>query len=103
MYVGMLLALFGTLLLSLESIFIKFSYAQGLDANAVLVLQMAIAVPFYIIILVYLFFKRKQHYDTPALSNKILLQVLEFGCLGYYLPSRLDLMGLQYITASSNV
>lgn len=99
MYIGMLLALFGTLLFSLKSIFIKFAYAQGLDANTVLVLRMAIAVPFYIIILGYLLSKRKNNDAVPDLSNKILLQVLGLGFLGYYLASLLDLMGLEYISA----
>lgn len=94
MYIGMLLAFFGTLLFSLKSIFIKFAYAQGLDANTVLVLRMAIAVPFYIIILGYLLSKRKNNDAVPDLSNKILLQVLGLGFLGYYLASLLDLMGL---------
>jgi len=99
MHVGMLLALFGTLLFSLKSIFIKFAYAQGLDANTVLVFRMAISVPFYIVILGYLLFKRKNNQHAPALSNTILLQVLGVGFLGYYLASLLDLMGLEYITA----
>jgi len=99
MHVGMLLALFGTLLFSLKSIFIKFAYAQGLDANTVLVFRMAISVPFYIVILGYLLFKRNNNQHAPALSNTILLQVLGVGFLGYYLASLLDLMGLEYITA----
>lgn len=99
MHTGMLLALFGTLLFSLKSIFIKFAYAQGLDANVVLVFRMAIAVPFYITILAYLLIKRKQQQHPPALSYNVLLQVLGLGFLGYYLSSLLDLMGLEYITA----
>lgn len=99
MHTGMLLALFGTLLFSLKSIFIKFAYAQGLDANVVLVLRMAISVPFYIAILTYLLIKRKQQPHPVTLSNKLLLQVLGLGFLGYYLSSLLDLMGLEYITA----
>ena len=99
MHIGMLLALFGTLLFSLKSIFIKFAYAQGLDANAVLVFRMAIAVPFYIVILSYLLIKRRQQPDAPTLSNQVLLQVLGLGFLGYYLSSLLDLMGLEYISA----
>ena len=99
MHVGMLLALFGTLLFSLKSIFIKFAYAHGLDANAVLVFRMALAVPFYIVILSYLLFKRKNQQDVPPLSKVLLLQVLGLGFLGYYLASLLDLLGLEYITA----
>jgi drug/metabolite transporter (DMT)-like permease len=99
MKIGMLLALFGTLLFSLKSIFIKFAYIQGLDANAVLVLRMAIAVPFYIVILFYLLFKRKDKPNIMPISKPIILQVLGLGFLGYYLSSLLDLMGLEYISA----
>tara|TARA_R110001583_G_scaffold9945_4_gene46295 strand:+ start:629 stop:1519 length:891 start_codon:yes stop_codon:yes gene_type:complete len=99
MKVGMLLALFGTLLFSLKSIFIKFAYAQGLDANSVLVLRMAIAVPFYIVILIFLFYKRKNVPSNSPISKKIILQVFGLGFLGYYLSSLLDLMGLEYISA----
>jgi len=99
MYTGMLLALFGTLLFSLKSIFIKFAYAQGLDANVVLVFRMAIAVPFYIAILTCLLINRKHQQAPTVLSSKVLIQVLGLGFLGYYLSSLLDLMGLEYITA----
>ncbi|PKF61738.1 EamA/RhaT family transporter [Psychromonas sp. psych-6C06] len=99
MYIGMLLALFGTLLFSLKSIFIKFAYAQGLDANTVLVFRMAISVPFYLVILSYLMIKRKQQSYAVPLSSMLLLKVLGLGFLGYYLSSLLDLMGLEYISA----
>ena len=99
MHIGMLLALFGTLLFSLKSIFIKLAYAQGLNADVVLVFRMALAVPFYVVILVYLLFKRKNKQRISPLSNKLLLQVLGLGFLGYYLASLLDLLGLEYITA----
>lgn len=98
MKVGMLLALFGTLLFSLKSIFIKFAYTQGLDADTVLVLRMAIAVPFYIVILIYLLVKQKGE-NIPTISKPVILQVLGLGFLGYYLSSLLDLMGLEYISA----
>ncbi|WP_413700166.1 DMT family transporter [Psychromonas sp. KJ10-10] len=98
MYVGMFLALLGTLLFSLKSIFIKFAYAQGLDANSVLVLRMAIAVPFYVVILIYLLVKQKGE-AVAVISKPITLQVLGLGFLGYYLSSLLDLMGLEYISA----
>jgi len=41
--IGFILALLGTLLFSLKSIFIKFLYQKGLDADTVLVLRMALA------------------------------------------------------------
>ena len=98
MHFGVFLALTGTLLFSLKSIFIKYAYAQGLDADSVLVLRMAISVPFYLFILAHLLIKRQKQ-AAPALSNAILLQVLGLGFLGYYLSSLLDLKGLEYISA----
>ena len=81
----------------LKSIFIKLAYAQGLDANIVLMLRMAIALPIYLTILVYFFYKK----DTPkALSQKMLIQIIGLGFIGYFLASLLDLKGLEYISAS---
>jgi len=51
---GFLLAIIGTLLFSLKSIFIKFLYIEGLDADSVLVLRMALSLPIYIGILIWL-------------------------------------------------
>ena len=41
----------GTLLFSLKSIFIKLLYQEGLEADAVLVLRMLIALPLYLMML----------------------------------------------------
>ena len=94
--VGFLLAIFGTLLFSLKSIFIKFLYQQGLDANAVLVLRMALALPIYVLILLWLL-----RYSSKPTSLKFgtLRAILLLGFLGYYLASLLDLMGLELISA----
>lgn len=98
MRLGIFLALIGTLLFSLKSIFIKYAYAQGLDADSVLVLRMLISVPFYLFILLYLLKKREKKI-VPALSYPLLLQIFVLGFLGYYLSSLLDLKGLEYISA----
>lgn len=98
MRLGIFLALIGTLLFSLKSIFIKYAYAQGLDADSVLVLRMLISVPFYLFILLYLLKKREKQI-VPALSYPLLLQIFVLGFLGYYLSSLLDLKGLEYISA----
>lgn len=94
--VGFFLAIFGTLLFSLKSIFIKFLYQQGLDANSVLVLRMALALPLYLLILFWIL-----RYDTRTspVNFATLRSILLLGFLGYYLASLLDLMGLELITA----
>jgi len=98
MRLGIFLALIGTLLFSLKSIFIKYAYAQGLNADSVLVLRMLISVPFYLFILLYLL-KKREKLVAPALSYPLLLQIFALGFLGYYLSSLLDLKGLEYISA----
>jgi drug/metabolite transporter (DMT)-like permease len=94
--IGFVLAIFGTLLFSLKSIFIKFLYQQGLDADAVLVLRMALALPIYLMILLWLL---RDKTDRIALNTSILRSILLLGFLGYYFASLLDLMGLELISA----
>ena len=94
--VGFLLAIIGTALFSLKSIFIKLAYAQGLNAESVLMLRMAIALPIYMGILIWLF-KRSVKIPEPLKSN--LLKIFFLGFIGYFLSSWLDLKGLEFISA----
>ncbi len=94
-WLGFILAVTGTLLFSLKSIFIKFLYHQGLNADQVLVLRMWLALPIYFGILMVTLGKR----HTPALSFSVLWSVFLLGFIGYFLASLLDLMGLMWITA----
>jgi len=94
--IGFFWAIFGTLLFSLKSIFIKFLYQQGLDANAVLVLRMTLALPIYLMILLWLLRYEK---NPSPLNFATLRSIFLLGFLGYYLASLLDLMGLELISA----
>lgn len=96
LYLGFVLAISGTLLFSLKSIFIKFLYQNGLNADSVLVLRMAFSLPIYSTILVWLLYSRPRH---PDFNSRTLRIVFSLGFLGYYLASLLDLMGLELITA----
>jgi len=93
---GFVLAILGTLLFSLKSIFIKYLYQQGLDADAVLVLRMALSLPIYLTVLVWLLAHQSRR---AALDPPTIFRVLLLGFLGYFLASLLDLMGLELITA----
>ncbi len=93
--IGFLLAMIGTGLFSLKSIFIKLSYAEGLDTDSVLMLRMAIALPIYLLILAYLFKTR----EAPENLNSKWLKITFLGFIGYYLSSWFDLKGLEMITA----
>jgi len=94
--IGFALASFGTLLFSLKSIFIKFLYAENMDADQVLVLRMALSLPIYVLILFRLL--PNQSLDT-RLNLTTLTKILMLGFIGYYLASLLDLMGLELISA----
>jgi drug/metabolite transporter (DMT)-like permease len=95
-WLGFGLAVGGTLLFSVKSIFIKLLYQQGLEADAVLVLRMFIALPIYVAILI---FSLKKTGIRTVLTTPTLGLTFIAGFLGYYLASLLDLMGLELITA----
>ncbi len=93
---GMLLAVAGTFLFALKSIFIKLAYAQGVGVEALLMLRMLIALPFYVAMLVYLHARSQL---AASISVRQVLLTLLLGFLGYYLASYLDLLGLTLISA----
>lgn len=94
--IGITYAVMGTMLFSLKSIFIKLLYLEGLSADDVLVLRMAIALPIYVAIFMYCM------HDATVRSRfalrPVMLTVLA-GMMGYYLASLLDLLGLELISA----
>ncbi|MFK7795281.1 MAG: DMT family transporter [Gammaproteobacteria bacterium] len=93
---GFALAGFGTLLFSLKSIFIKFLYAENMDADEVLVLRMAMSLPIYIGMLIWSLSKKS---SDIGLNFKTTITIFALGFFGYYLASLLDLMGLELISA----
>ncbi|MDW3095423.1 MAG: DMT family transporter [Gammaproteobacteria bacterium] len=93
---GFALAGFGTLLFSLKSIFIKYLYAEGMNADEVLVLRMALSLPIYMMILV---LSLRNRSTDVALNFQIIIKIFMLGFFGYYLASLLDLMSLELISA----
>lgn len=92
---GILLAIVGTFLFALKSIIIKLAFAQGADATLLLTLRMAFALPFYVVILIWL----RKSSDRQPLQPKHLWRAVSLGFLGYYLASFLDLLALESISA----
>ncbi|VAW46186.1 Permease of the drug/metabolite transporter (DMT) superfamily [hydrothermal vent metagenome] len=93
--IGFVLAIVGTALFSLKSIFIKLAYIEGLNSDSVLMVRMALALPIYLVILAWL-----MRYKTrPAILSSRLLKITFLGFIGYYLSSWLDLKGLEMISA----
>ena len=93
---GFLYAFLGTALFSLKSIFIKLAYEQGLNTDSVLMLRMAVSLPIYLLIILYLIIKNNAPRET---TKKDFYLILFLGFIGYFLASWLDLKGLEYITA----
>ncbi len=96
--IGILLAVLGTFLFALKSIFIKLAYSEGATADEVLLLRMLIAAPFYLGMLVYLSRTRSENGRVKARTVHI-VKMMALGLIGYYLASYLDLAGLVHITA----
>ena len=103
---GLFLAIIGTFLFALKSIFIKLAYTEGASTDEVLVLRMLLASPFYIGMLFYLRKNKSQKTqtisDTPSNkrpSAKNTIKIISLGFIGYYLASYLDLKGLTMISA----
>lgn len=92
---GLLLAVVGTALFALKSIFIKLTYLEGVDTTTLLTLRMLIALPFYLAMLGWLL--AKPHTTKPLPPE--LAAIMGLGFMGYYLASWLDMQGLHYISA----
>lgn len=93
---GLILAIGGTFLFALKSIFIKLAYTEGASPDEILLLRMLIAAPFYAGMLIYLRKKEIKHSNCNLPS---LAKILGLGFFGYYLASYLDLTGLTMISA----
>lgn len=92
---GLVLAIIGTGLFALKSVFIKLAFAEGVDATTLLALRMIISAPFYLIVLLWCL--KSTDKLKPTLPDW--LKIMALGFIGYYLASWLDMQGLTYITA----
>lgn len=90
-----MLAIGGTFLFALKSIFIKLAFDSGASPILLLAVRMMFAFPFYVFVL----WRVSRSSQSVAPSRKQVFQTLILGFLGYYLASLLDLTGLQYISA----
>ena len=93
---GVLLALLGAVLFSTKAVFVKIAYRDTeVDAISLLALRMIFSLPFFVISAAVSSSKQ----NNVRFTNKQWLQVALVGCLGYYISSLLDFLGLQYVTA----
>jgi drug/metabolite transporter (DMT)-like permease len=93
-----LLAAFG---FSAKAILVKlaYGYSPELDAITLMLLRMAISLPFFLFVAVWSNRASVQISDDQRMRARDWLLILVLGFLGYYLSSLLDFEGLAYISA----
>ncbi len=93
---GIIICLLGAVCFSSKAIFVKVAYRDTpVDAVTLLALRMLFSLPFFI--LSAYFSSRKT--NNVKFTSKQWLGVAVVGCLGYYVSSLLDFLGLQFISA----
>lgn len=93
-WAGPLLAMAGAVAFSGKAIIVKLAYRHGVDAITLIMLRMAVALPFFLLMV---WWTGRGRAALP-LRDKAVAAALGFS--GYYLSSYLDFLGLQHITAS---
>ncbi|MDR1661547.1 MAG: DMT family transporter [Azoarcus sp.] len=94
--IGILFALFAAIGFSFKAILAKLIYRHGVDAETLLGLRMALALPFYLLLGV---FARRGLRKHPPLGARDWLWMAGLGFFGYYLSSYLDFLGLKHISS----
>ncbi len=93
-WVGPLLAMAGAVAFSGKAIIVKLAYRHGVDAVTLIMLRMAVALPFFLLMC---WWAGRGRTPLPWRDRWI---AAALGFSGYYLSSFLDFLGLQHITAS---
>jgi drug/metabolite transporter (DMT)-like permease len=93
---GIVVALLGAVCFSTKAVFVKLAYRDTtIDAVTLLALRMIFSLPFFVISAVV----SSQKSDNVKFTGAQWFYVALVGCLGYYVSSFLDFLGLQYISA----
>src|SRR5690606_14085176 len=93
---GVLIAFMGAVCFSTKAIFVKLAYRDTtVDAVTLLALRMIFSLPFFVISA---FVSSSKKTNTKFTLTQW-LAVAFIGCIGYYVSSLLDFLGLQYVSA----
>ncbi|GHN00134.1 permease [Cytophagales bacterium WSM2-2] len=94
---GVLIALCGTICFSVKAILVKLAYRDSsVDAVTLLALRMIFALPFFVVTAG---FSSNKSTNVKFTSMQWFYVAL-IGCLGYYVSSLFDFVGLKYVSAS---
>ncbi|MBI1768605.1 MAG: DMT family transporter [Bacteroidetes bacterium] len=93
---GILIALCGTVCFSVKAIFVKLAYRDAsVDAITLLALRMLFSAPFFMVTALF----SSSRSGNIKFTNKQWLYIALIGCLGYYVSSLFDFIGLKYVSA----
>jgi drug/metabolite transporter (DMT)-like permease len=93
---GIALALLGAVCFSTKAIFVKLAYRDTeVGAVSLLALRMIFSLPFFIISA----FASSSKQTNVKFTTRQWISVAIIGCMGYYISSLLDFLGLQFVTA----
>lgn len=93
---GIVIALFGAICFSTKAIFVKLAYRDtSVDAVSLLALRMLFSLPFFVSSAIFASSKG----SNKKFTIKQWIAVAVIGCMGYYVSSLLDFLGLQYVSA----
>jgi drug/metabolite transporter (DMT)-like permease len=93
---GVIIALLGAICFSTKAIFVKLAYRNTtVDAIALLALRMLFSLPFFVASAAVSSSKK----ENVRFTAYQWIAIAGIGCLGYYVSSLLDFLGLQYVSA----
>lgn len=93
---GVIICLFGAVFFSTKAVVVKLAYRDTtVDAVTLLALRMIFSLPFFVISA----WASSRKTNNIRFTSKQWVGVALIGCLGYYVSSLLDFLGLQYISA----
>ncbi|MEO5600820.1 MAG: DMT family transporter [Cyclobacteriaceae bacterium] len=93
---GIVICLLGAVCFSTKAIFVKLAYRNtAIEAVPLLALRMIFALPFFVVSALV----SSSQSDNKKFSLRQWFYIAVIGCLGYYVSSLLDFIGLQYVSA----
>jgi drug/metabolite transporter (DMT)-like permease len=96
MITGITVCLAGAICFSTKAVIVKMAYRDtGIDAVTLLALRMIFSLPFFVVSAIIASSKT----SNVRFTGSQWLYIAGIGCLGYYMSSLLDFLGLQYISA----
>ena len=93
--IGSALVLIAAVTVSSKAIMVKLAYAYGVDAESLIALRMAFAMPFFIALAVW----ARRRETQPRINRRDALVLVGLGVLGGYAPMWFDFAGLAYVSA----